>query len=575
MNTEKQNNSSNENLPTIEDIISLIEAKSAGGGYIYRGERKCYPKVSSGLYRELSLEAERFNIEVVHTHSDGQKCYSKVSSSLYRELSLETEYFFDIEVVQKEMLTAAKKHTGHRPQDFPIDFTEFLNVDEKDTEEVIDFEILTELQHYGGNTNLIDFTTDYCIALFFACDGAPGEDGRFILQKIEAIRDWIHHPRNPRHRVVAQKSVFVRPPKGFIEPAEDDIVIIPAALKKRMLEYLRNYHGISTETIYNDLHGFIINQGIHRSAYTEFYRGLVRQDRAAKATTDEEKQQEYARAIAHYTKVTELKPDFPEIYNIRGLAYQSKGEIDRAIRDYTKTIQLDPNNASAYCDLGNVYMGENDCSNAISSYTKAIELQPDFAKAHSNRGNAYKEKGDFDSAINDYTTAIKLQPDDTAAYNNRGVAYKEKGDIDSAINDYTTTIKLQPNNATAYSNRGNAYIHKGDIDSAINDYTEAIELEPDLAQAYYNRGYAYTGKGDFDGAINDYTTAIQLQSDYAEAYYNRGVVQFFLQSWENARADLITAKNLGVDIASVENFELILGIQLLEDIAALLTPPQA
>ena len=28
-----------------------------------------------------------------------------------------------------------------------------------------DFEILTQLQHYGGKTNLIDFTTDYLIAL--------------------------------------------------------------------------------------------------------------------------------------------------------------------------------------------------------------------------------------------------------------------------------------------------------------------------------------------------------------------------------------------------------------------------
>ena len=36
------------------------------------------------------------------------------------------------------------------------------------TEKARDFEILTEIQHYGGKTNLIDFTTDYFIALFFA-----------------------------------------------------------------------------------------------------------------------------------------------------------------------------------------------------------------------------------------------------------------------------------------------------------------------------------------------------------------------------------------------------------------------
>ena len=195
MNTHKQNNSSCENLQKVKDIIRLVKTKSAGGGYIYRGERRCYPKVSSSLYRQYGIEAE---------HSD-------------------------IEIVQKELLVAAKKHTRHLHQDFTV----FLNLSGQNTGETIDFEILTELQHYGGSTNLIAFTLNYYIAFFFACDGAPDEDGRLILQSTEVLKNWIHHPQNPRHRVVAQKSVFVRPPKGFIEPDEDDIVTIPAHLKRR------------------------------------------------------------------------------------------------------------------------------------------------------------------------------------------------------------------------------------------------------------------------------------------------------------------------------------------------------
>ena len=105
------------------------------------------------------------------------------------------------------------------------------------TEDAIDFEILTEIQHYGGKTNLIDFTTDYVIALFFACDGRYEEDGRVIIQKTDEIRAMIAHPRNPRHRVIVQKSVFIRPPRGFIEPHKNDIVIIPANLKSRYALY--------------------------------------------------------------------------------------------------------------------------------------------------------------------------------------------------------------------------------------------------------------------------------------------------------------------------------------------------
>ena len=152
--------------------------------------------------------------------------------------------------------------SGVESLDLEVIQGKILNEAKKLTYEIDDSEILIEIQHYGGRTNLIDFTTDPLIALFFACDGVPGKDGRIILQKTETIEDLIKRPRNPRHRIKAQKTVFVIPPKGFIEIHEDDIVSIPAARKQPLLQYLREQHGISTETIYNDLYSFIKNQDI-------------------------------------------------------------------------------------------------------------------------------------------------------------------------------------------------------------------------------------------------------------------------------------------------------------------------
>ena len=146
---------SNKNPRTVQDIIREIEKKSKGGGYIYRGERKL--------------------------HKDPPH-NGKVSSNLWREYGIEKGHFA-IELVQKEILAAAKKHTGDLPQDFRLDVTASPNTVGESTQEAMDFEILTEIQHYGGKTNLIDFTTDYFIALFFACDGRYDKDGRVILQK--------------------------------------------------------------------------------------------------------------------------------------------------------------------------------------------------------------------------------------------------------------------------------------------------------------------------------------------------------------------------------------------------------
>ena len=213
----------NRNEPRIvNDILRKIEEKADTGEYIYRGESKHFETVSSNLYR-VFLEHEDFDVEAEQ---------------------------FDIEVVQKEMLEEAKKYLRRTSSDC---------------------ELLVEMQHYGGKTNLIDFTTDCFVALFFACEQSASENGRIICEKKELLSPSIKEPPEPINRVVAQSSVFVRPPDGFIKPDDNDIINIPSEIKLSMLEYLKEIHDISTETIYNDIHGFIRYQKDYMESYVEFY----------------------------------------------------------------------------------------------------------------------------------------------------------------------------------------------------------------------------------------------------------------------------------------------------------------
>ena len=110
------------------------------------------------------------------------------------------------------MLNAAKKFAGQMDED----------------------DLLAQLQHYGSVTNLIDFTRDYLIALFFACDSEPETDGRVILLRRTSYPQL--RPSTPENRVIAQKSVFVRPASGFIEP--DKTVSVPHILKGPILSML-------------------------------------------------------------------------------------------------------------------------------------------------------------------------------------------------------------------------------------------------------------------------------------------------------------------------------------------------
>ena len=356
----------------IREKISEIEEKSAEGDYLYRGEPEDYGKISSSLWREYGLEREDF----------------------------------DIETIQSEMLNDAKKHIGDLSPDFSADAATAVNVNQPDTDETINFEILTEIQHYGGQTNLIDFTTDCFIALFFACDGYHNEPGRVILQKIEDIKEMIKATRNPRHRVIAQKSIFVHPPNGFIEPHKDNIVIIPPNLKQGILQYLRKYHGISTEAIYNDLHGFIRHQDIHGGAYTQFYRGLACKKRGDEAAISKEKQKEYEKSIGYYTQAITVKPNLAEAYSNRGNTYSSKGDFNRAIDDYNKAIELNPNFAQAYSNRAEAWLHLEEWEKAKSDLITAKEKGVNIISSFRN---------DYESVLDFQRRTGITPPEDIAA----------------------------------------------------------------------------------------------------------------------------------------------------------------
>ena len=473
----------------ILEIIGKIVKISADGDYIYRGEPECYEKVSSNLYRELE-EANALHI--------------------------------DIESVQKAELEKGKRYT-------------------KKTDE---FEILTEIQHFGGKANLIDFTTNHYIALFFACNGSPSKDGRIILQNKDGIiKYWIGIPQNPDpgSRVENQKSVFVRPPNGFIEP--DILIVIPKDLKHPMLNYIEREFKISTEKIYSDLHGFIRGQASRLDTYKGLRKGINAWENGEKADNIEEKNRHYQEAVKHSTNVIQQNPDIAEAYSERGLAYLSMGALDDALADFNRAIELDQRSAEAY----------------------------------KGRSAVYRSKGDFDNALADSNKAIRLYPNDSQGYQERGRVHLYKNNFDNAIADFSKAIALGRKAPELYNILGSAYFSKGDFDNAIANLNEAIRLDPEFAETYYTRGLAYDGKGELNRAIEDYTKAIALKPDNADFYYNRGEAWLHLQDWEKAKEDLITAKKMGVDIAAefrksyknIADFERKHQVKLPKDIVAL------
>ena len=333
------------NLDDVLEKIKEITKESAGDDYIYRGESKCHEKVSSSLYR-------------VTPHME--------------------EIRIDMNDLQDAILKEAIAY---------IDQTDDID----DTEEKKDNQLLllTDIQHFGGKTNLIDFTEDYLIALFFACDGSHEEDGQVILLKRASDNYEIRKPRrrtNPR--VESQKSIFVESPTGFVQP--DVVVTIPVDLKNSMLDYLEKYHRISIATIYNDLHGFI-----RRSAHTELLKALTYEHKASKAKTNEKKHKFLKNAIKHYTEALKLKFDSNAwAYEKRGIACYKTRDFHAAIEDFNKVIDLAPEDAGAYNNRGDAWLHLKEWQKAKADLTTAKDMGWNIVASFQND---YESVEDFEA----------------------------------------------------------------------------------------------------------------------------------------------------------------------------------
>ncbi len=436
----------------VEDLIAEIRAKCVGGHFVFRGT----PRVHSNA-----------------KNKDG------VNSSLYRWAKDAINQYYKPSDIEKEIVEKARKH-------FPA--------------QTSNIEILTVLRHYGGRVNLIDFSRNLYVALFFACNGEFGEDGEITIVdtdkcvKLKEI-DYAELAKNSggdlgiiepsqiqesRARVAAQDSVFLHSSDGYINEKLFTPHTIPQDLKENVLNHIEEFNNITIDTIYNDIIGFISNEKNYETAAMCFYQG---------------------------NKET------------------SSGNHEKAIHYYNKAIEINPQDAEAYFNRGNVKAALGNHEEAIQDYNKALEINPQSAEAFNNRGNAKAEIGNQKEAIQDFDQAIEVNPHSAEAFNNRGTAKTNLHQHEEAIQDYNKALEINPQSAEAFNNRGTVKAKLGNQKEAIQDFDQAIEINPQLAEAYFSRGLAKAILDNHTEAITDLDQAIAINPQDAEAYHARGFVK--------------------------------------------------
>lgn len=268
-------------------------------------------------------------------------------------------------------------------------------------------------------------------------------------------------------------------------------------------------------------------------------------------------------AIAQYSQVVKMYPDYSSGYSFRAEAYIAKEMWNEATEDILKALDIDGDDKAlslmrdlkgesrdamkvrlkikANKDKKNgvwpYYLGllaydEDNYIEAISFYQKSFEIEADAVLVFYISG-CYMDMGDYRSALDAIDKAMQMKDDDTDYMLRRANILSSLKRYDEAIEQIDKYIEADAEDANGYLGKAECEYDKKDYTSAIEDYTTVTVLAPEYMPAYLKRGQSYAAIGKKDLAVKDFEKI--LETDTVQGSAIRGYALIRLGRNDDAR----------------------------------------
>ena len=210
------------------------------------------------------------------------------------------------------------------------------------------------------------------------------------------------------------------------------------------------------------------------------------------------------------------RSDNPEAYNQFLLArqYGRRGDAEdtrRAVAAYTRATQLDPNFAAAYAGLSfartaiaNATQDSNDFAIARAAADRAIALVPQLTDAYRARSLNRLETLDFAGARADAEQAISLAPGESAVQSLYGAQSAAAGKLPQAIAAMNRAIELDPLSGYAWASIGLFLTDARDYAGARTALERALAINPANDSYHMALGQLDLLERKFDDALGEY-----------------------------------------------------------------------
>lgn len=215
------------------------------------------------------------------------------------------------------------------------------------------------------------------------------------------------------------------------------------------------------------------------------------------------------------------KPNNPNLYIRRALAYTESNNFNLALKDVDRALTIDSTVSFFHATRGEIMFKAGDLRNARLSLERAVAYDPENTEALLKLGEIYFLLRRYEESVDAIDAALMLNERLPQGYFLKGFLFKEIGDTTKAISSFQTATELNPDFYDAYMELANLYSWQGDP-LALEYLNTAIDLRPKSVEAWYNKGVFYQSTGYVEEAIEAYQELVKRDSDGFLGYYNMG-----------------------------------------------------
>jgi len=177
------------------------------------------------------------------------------------------------------------------------------------------------------------------------------------------------------------------------------------------------------------------------------------------------------------------------VHQMRGYIHSDQGEESQAVADFSRLIALKPDFADAYWLRAVSYENLKDYVSALADYDRLALLRPDDWTGWSQIcwGHAYLNSG-LAEGLRACDTALRLKPDDPNTLDGRGFVNFRLGRFADSIADYDAALRLETRLPGSLYLRGLAKLRLGREAEATADLAAAARFEPEIAGRFAGYG---------------------------------------------------------------------------------------